>query len=184
MTVSSCECSRAHRVRPGRGGLFAYQPHAHDALTTGSSSESRRLVRRFPSRTRRSLGARADARESSVPGCRDHSADERHRRGTDHSLSGYPVSLRGAERPRTKYGRGAVALTLTERARRVLDRRATALLTLSTASLADFTSIEVCGRFFHPAKSCTPRRDRARAPPGEELAGGSGRLCSSAARSK
>jgi len=61
-------------------------------------------------------------------------------------LSGYPVlTTEDAERAKNEVpGVAQYALTLTGNARvEYLDRRATALLTLSTASLADFTSIEV-----------------------------------------
>jgi putative ABC transport system permease protein len=67
-------------------------------------------------------------------------------------LSGYPVlTAEDAERAKAEVpGVAQYALTLTGNAPvEYLDRRATALLTLSTASLADFTSIEVmAGRFF------------------------------------
>src|SRR3982074_2176247 len=67
-------------------------------------------------------------------------------------LSGYPVlTTEDAERAKNEVpGVAQYALTLTGSAPvEYMDRRATALLTLSTASLADFTSIEVlAGRFF------------------------------------
>jgi putative ABC transport system permease protein len=67
-------------------------------------------------------------------------------------ISGYPIlTAEDAERAKAEVpGVAQYALTLTGSARvEYLDRRATALLTLSTASLADFTSIEVmAGRFF------------------------------------
>src|SRR2546423_8618316 len=71
-------------------------------------------------------------------------------------LSGYPVlTSEDAERAKNEVpGVAQYALTLTGNAPvEYLDRRATALLTLSTASLADFTSIEVlAGRFFTPSE--------------------------------
>src|SRR2546423_3981052 len=71
-------------------------------------------------------------------------------------LSGYPVlTTEDAERAKNEVpGVAQYALTLTGNAPvEYLDRRATALLTLSTASLADFTSIEVlAGRFFTPSE--------------------------------
>ncbi|HMI43670.1 MAG TPA: ABC transporter permease, partial [Gemmatimonadaceae bacterium] len=67
-------------------------------------------------------------------------------------LAGYPVlTTEDAERAKNEVpGVAQYALTLTGSAPvEYLDHRATALLTLSTASLADFTSIEVlAGRFF------------------------------------
>ena len=67
-------------------------------------------------------------------------------------ISGYPVlGAEDAERAKAEIpGVSQYALTLTGNAPvEYLDRRATALLTLTTASLADFTSIEVqAGRFF------------------------------------
>jgi hypothetical protein len=67
-------------------------------------------------------------------------------------LSGYPVlTAEDAERAKSEVpGVAQYALTLTGSAPvEYLDRRATALLTLSTASLADFTTLEVLGgRFF------------------------------------
>ncbi|MEO8579478.1 MAG: ABC transporter permease [Gemmatimonadales bacterium] len=71
-------------------------------------------------------------------------------------LSGYPVlTSEDAERAKAEVpGVEQYALTLTGSAPvEHLDRRATALLTLSTASLADFTSIVVLsGRFFTPSE--------------------------------
>jgi putative ABC transport system permease protein len=71
-------------------------------------------------------------------------------------LSGYPVlTAEDAERARSEVpGVAQYALTLTGSAPvEYLDRRATALLTLSTASLADFTTLEVLGgRFFTPTE--------------------------------
>ncbi len=71
-------------------------------------------------------------------------------------LGGYPVlTTEDAERAKNEVpGVAQYALTLTGSAPvEYLDRRATALLTLSTASLADFTSIEVlAGRFFTPSE--------------------------------
>src|ERR1700682_4701049 len=68
------------------------------------------------------------------------------------ALSGYPVlTAEDAERAKAEVpGVAQYALTLTGSAPvEYLDRRATALLTLSTASLADFTTLEVLGgRFF------------------------------------
>ena len=67
-------------------------------------------------------------------------------------ISGYPVlTAEDAERAKLEVpGVAQYALTLTGNAPvEFLDRRATALLTLSTASLADFTTIQVlAGRFF------------------------------------
>jgi putative ABC transport system permease protein len=67
-------------------------------------------------------------------------------------ISGYPVlTTEDAERARSEVpGVAQYALTLTGSAPvEYLDRRATALLTLSTASLADFTTMEItAGRFF------------------------------------
>ena len=67
-------------------------------------------------------------------------------------ISGYPVlTTEDAERARSEVpGVAQYALTLTGSAPvEYLDRRATALLTLSTASLADFTTIQIIGgRFF------------------------------------
>jgi putative ABC transport system permease protein len=71
-------------------------------------------------------------------------------------LSGYPVlTAEDAERAKAEVpGVAQYALTLTGSAPvEYLDRRATALLTLSTASLADFTTLEVLGgRFFTPSE--------------------------------
>ena len=71
-------------------------------------------------------------------------------------LSGYPVlTAEDAERAKSEVpGVAQYALTLTGSAPvEYLDRRATALLTLSTASLADFTTLEVLGgRFFTPSE--------------------------------
>src|SRR5256714_5432598 len=71
-------------------------------------------------------------------------------------LSGYPVlTTDDAERAKEEVpGVAQYALTLTGSAPvEYLDRRATALLTLCTASLADFTSIDVlAGRFFTPSE--------------------------------
>jgi putative ABC transport system permease protein len=71
-------------------------------------------------------------------------------------LSGYPVlTAEDAERAKAEVpGVAQYALTLTGSARvEYLDRRATALLTLSTASLADFTTLEILGgRFFTPSE--------------------------------
>jgi putative ABC transport system permease protein len=71
-------------------------------------------------------------------------------------LSGYPVlTAEDAERAKSEVpGVAQYALTLTGSAPvEYLDRRATALLTLSTASLADFTTLEVLGgRFFTPTE--------------------------------
>jgi putative ABC transport system permease protein len=67
-------------------------------------------------------------------------------------ITGYPVlTAEDAERARAEVpGVAQYALTLTGNASvEYLDHRATALLTLTTASLADFTSIDVqAGRFF------------------------------------
>ena len=67
-------------------------------------------------------------------------------------ISGYPIlTAEDAERARSEVpGVAQYALTLTGSAPvEYLDRRATALLTLSTASLADFTTMNViAGRFF------------------------------------
>jgi putative ABC transport system permease protein len=67
-------------------------------------------------------------------------------------ITGYPVlTAEDAERAKAEVpGVAQYALTLTGNAPvEYLDHRATALLTLTTASLADFTSIEVqAGRFF------------------------------------
>src|SRR6202171_5443292 len=72
------------------------------------------------------------------------------------ALSGYPVlTAEDAERAKAEVpGVAQYALTLTGSAPvEYLDRRATALLTLSTASLADFTTLEVLGgRFFTPSE--------------------------------
>src|SRR6476646_28005 len=71
-------------------------------------------------------------------------------------LTGYPIlTTEDAERAKSEIpGVAQYALTLTGSAPVEFgDRRATALLTLSTASLADFTSIEVlAGRFFAPSE--------------------------------
>ena len=71
-------------------------------------------------------------------------------------LSGYPVlTAEDAERAKAEVpGVAQYALTLTGSAPvEYLDHRATALLTLSTASLADFTTLEVLGgRFFTPSE--------------------------------
>ena len=71
-------------------------------------------------------------------------------------LSGYPVlTAEDAERAKSEVpGVAQYALTLTGSAPvEYLDRRAIALLTLSTASLADFTTLEVLGgRFFTPSE--------------------------------
>jgi putative ABC transport system permease protein len=71
-------------------------------------------------------------------------------------LSGYPIlTAEDAERAKAEVpGVAQYALTLTGSAPvEYLDRRATALLTLSTASLADFTTLEVLGgRFFTPSE--------------------------------
>src|ERR1700693_6078130 len=71
-------------------------------------------------------------------------------------LSGYPVlTAEDAERAKSEVpGVAQHALTLTGSAPvEYLDPRATALLTLSTASLADFTTLEVLGgRFFTPSE--------------------------------
>ena len=71
-------------------------------------------------------------------------------------LSGYPVlTAEDAERAKAEVpGVAQYALTLSGSAPvEYLDRRATALLTLSTASLADFTTLEVLGgRFFTPSE--------------------------------
>ena len=67
-------------------------------------------------------------------------------------VSGYPVlTAEDAERAKNEVpGVAQYALTLTGNAPvEFMDRRATALLTLSTASLADFTTLEViAGRFY------------------------------------
>src|SRR3954467_3949146 len=71
-------------------------------------------------------------------------------------ITGYPVlTAEDAERAKAEVpGVAQYALTLTGNAPvEYLDHRATALLTLSTASLADFTSIDVqAGRFFTPSE--------------------------------
>jgi putative ABC transport system permease protein len=71
-------------------------------------------------------------------------------------LYGYPVlTAEDAERAKAEVpGVAQYALTLTGSAPvEYLDHRATALLTLSTASLADFTTLEVlAGRFFTPSE--------------------------------
>ncbi|HEV2017412.1 MAG TPA: ABC transporter permease [Gemmatimonadaceae bacterium] len=71
-------------------------------------------------------------------------------------LNGYPVlTAEDAERAKAEVpGVAQYALTLTGSAPvEYLDHRATALLTLSTASLADFTTLEVlAGRFFTPSE--------------------------------
>jgi putative ABC transport system permease protein len=71
-------------------------------------------------------------------------------------LSGYPVlTAEDAERAKSEIpGVAQYALTLTGSAPvEYLDHRATALLTLSTASLADFTTLDVLGgRFFTPSE--------------------------------
>jgi putative ABC transport system permease protein len=71
-------------------------------------------------------------------------------------ISGYPVlTAEDAERAKNEVpGVAQYALTLTGSAPvEFLDRRATALLTLSTASLADFTTMDViAGRFFTPSE--------------------------------
>src|SRR6195256_2197523 len=71
-------------------------------------------------------------------------------------LTGYPIlTTEDAERAKNEVpGVAQYALTLTGSAPvEYLDHRATALLTLTTASLADFTSIEVlAGRFFTPSE--------------------------------
>ncbi len=71
-------------------------------------------------------------------------------------LNGYPVlTAEDAERAKAEVpGVAQYALTLTGSAPvEYLDRRATALLTLSTASLADFTTLEILGgRFFTPSE--------------------------------
>jgi putative ABC transport system permease protein len=73
-------------------------------------------------------------------------------------LSGYPVlTAEDAERAKSEVpGVAQYALTLTGSAPvEYLDRRATALLTLSTASLADFTTLEVLGGRFFTASEVT-----------------------------
>jgi putative ABC transport system permease protein len=71
-------------------------------------------------------------------------------------LNGYPIlTAEDAERAKAEVpGVAQYALTLTGSAPvEYLDHRATALLTLSTASLADFTTLEVLGgRFFTPSE--------------------------------
>ncbi|HJQ52248.1 MAG TPA: ABC transporter permease [Gemmatimonadaceae bacterium] len=71
-------------------------------------------------------------------------------------INGYPVlTTEDAELARAEVpGVAQYALILTGNAPvEFLDRRATALLTLSTASLADFTTIQVlAGRFFTPSE--------------------------------
>ena len=71
-------------------------------------------------------------------------------------LNGYPVlTAEDAERAKAEVpGVAQYALTLTGSAPvEYLDHRATALLTLSTASLADFTTLEILGgRFFTPSE--------------------------------
>jgi putative ABC transport system permease protein len=71
-------------------------------------------------------------------------------------LTGYPIlTTEDAERAKNEVpGVAQYALTLTGSAPvEYLDHRATALLTLTTASLADFTSIDVLsGRFFTPSE--------------------------------
>ncbi|MEA2764688.1 MAG: putative transport system permease protein [Gemmatimonadaceae bacterium] len=71
-------------------------------------------------------------------------------------LNGYPVlTAEDAERAKAEVpGVAQYALTLTGSAPvEYLDRRAIALLTLSTASLADFTTLEIlAGRFFTPSE--------------------------------
>jgi putative ABC transport system permease protein len=71
-------------------------------------------------------------------------------------LSGYPVlTTEDAERAKNEVpGVAQYALTLTGNAPvEYLDRRAMAVLTLTTASLADFTSVEMmAGRFFTPSE--------------------------------
>src|SRR5947207_255164 len=71
-------------------------------------------------------------------------------------LSGYPIlTTEDAERAKNEVpGVAQYALTLTGNAPvEYGDRRANALLTLSTASLADFTTINVlAGRFFTPSE--------------------------------
>jgi putative ABC transport system permease protein len=73
-------------------------------------------------------------------------------------VSGYPVlTAEDAERAKSEVpGVAQYALTLTGSAPvEYLDRRATALLTLSTASLADFTTLEVLGGRFFTASEVT-----------------------------
>jgi putative ABC transport system permease protein len=73
-------------------------------------------------------------------------------------LSGYPVlTAEDAERAKSEVpGVAQYALTLTGSAPvEYLDHRATALLTLSTASLADFTTLEVLGGRFFTASEVT-----------------------------
>jgi putative ABC transport system permease protein len=71
-------------------------------------------------------------------------------------ITGYPVlTAEDAERAKLEVpGVDQYALTLTGSAPvEYLDRRATALLTLSTASLADFTTMDMlAGRFFTPSE--------------------------------
>jgi putative ABC transport system permease protein len=71
-------------------------------------------------------------------------------------LTGYPIlTTEDAERAKNEVpGVAQYALTLTGNAPvEYLDHRATALLTLTTASLADFASIELlAGRFFTPSE--------------------------------
>jgi putative ABC transport system permease protein len=71
-------------------------------------------------------------------------------------ISGYPVlTTEDAERAKSEVpGVAQYALTLTGNASvEYGDRRATALLVLSTASLADFTTIDIlAGRFFTPTE--------------------------------
>jgi putative ABC transport system permease protein len=71
-------------------------------------------------------------------------------------ITGYPIlTAEDAERAKLEVpGVDQYALTLTGNAPvEYLDRRATALLTLSTASLADFTTMELlAGRFFTPSE--------------------------------
>jgi putative ABC transport system permease protein len=76
--------------------------------------------------------------------------------GRNIPLNGYPVlTAEDAERAKAEVpGVAQYALTLTGNAPvEYRDRRATALLTLSTASLADFTTLEILGgRFFTPSE--------------------------------
>src|ERR1700730_9840830 len=102
------------------------------------------------------LGGALIARESSVQDVAITPRTSTIVAGRTIPLSGYPVlTTEDAERAKKELpGVAQYALTLTGSAPvEYLDRRATALLTLSTASLADFTTLEVLGgRFFTPSE--------------------------------
>ena len=125
------------------------KPMRHDALTMDNHWIAA-LVAEFSSTDGVDSGRVRSSRERARPDCREHSADEHHRRGKYVTLTLSGATAEDAERRENEVPVGAVgAHSDRQRDGRISDRRANALLT-SAPQLVDVTSAK-CSRtaFFH-----------------------------------